>query len=147
MKGSENTTEAQKLALNYWQQFVDYASKDVDFMKHFSLRSPQPRQFFDVSVGSSKYHLFLSIHTQKNTIEAGIYISDDKEIFEKFKSHKDEIENTLGCGLKWSEASKACRIVASQSVNVRNTSKWSDYSQWMMEKSLQFKSVVKTFDK
>lgn len=147
MKGSESLNETKRITLNFWQQFVDKMHTNADFMKQFSLRTPKPRHYFDISAGSSQYHLSLTYRTQKNIIESGIYISDNKDIFEKFKSNKDQIEEMLGCTLDWREAAKACRIIARQSVDTKNSARWNNYFDWMAEKSLLFMKVIKTFDK
>ena len=47
-------------------------------------------------MGSSIYHISFTINTQKKKIGAEIYFSNDKEMFERFRAHSEEIEQELG---------------------------------------------------
>lgn len=62
-------------------------------------------------MGSSIYHISFTINTQKKKIGAEIYFSNDKEMFERFRAHSEEIEQELGVKAEWRTATKDCRIL------------------------------------
>lgn len=66
---------------------------------------------YDLSVGSSSYHICLTINTQKKNLGAGIYIPDDKEKFAMFKEYTKQIEQLVGGKIEWREAAKATRFM------------------------------------
>ena len=71
-----------------------------------------------MSVGSSSYHIGLTVNTQKNLLGTEIYIPDDKEKFAVFKKHAQEIENLIGEKVEWREATKATRIITLHSCDI-----------------------------
>lgn len=143
MKTVEGLSVTKKLQFDFWQAFSEYASEQDAFKKVFTLRKPQPQHWYDLSVGSSSYHLVLTVNTQKKRIGAEIYITDDKEIFEKFQSHKTEIESELNMELEWRTATKDCRILAIQNGDVKQgTSSWVSHFDWFCKMALALRKIV-----
>lgn len=147
MKSAEGLNETQKLKLNYWQSFVEAMRDNPSFTKDFSIRKASPQHWYDLSLQSSIYHLGLTLNTQKNSIGCEVYINDDKELFYKFKEHKDEFKEALGGEVEWREASKDCRIIVRKNVNVKKPENWKTCFDWYLEKAPIFKRVVKELDK
>lgn len=147
MKAVEGLSDIKKLQLEFWQAFNQYAFEEKDFGKYFSKRKPQAQHWYDMSVGSSAYHLGLTTNTQKNLLGVEIYINDDKELFEHFKTRKVEIENDAGTPLEWKEASKACRILAVKNGNIKDDeSAWNQYFDWYCEMTIKFKEIIKKYN-
>lgn len=96
-----------------------------------------------MSVGSSSYHIGLTVNTQKNLLGAEIYIPDDKEKFAVFKKHAQEIENLIGEKVEWREATKATRIITLHSCDISKEEQWDSAFNWLMNKAVEFKRVVK----
>lgn len=85
----------------------------------------------------------MTVNTQKKRIGAEIYITDDKEIFEKFQSHKTEIEAELNMELEWRTATKDCRILALQNGDVKQgPSSWTPYFDWFCKMALALREIV-----
>ncbi|MDY3966189.1 MAG: DUF4268 domain-containing protein, partial [Prevotella sp.] len=95
MKSIEGLSNTDLLKLEFWTGFNDAMSNNDSFKQHFRARKAMPQHWYDLSIGSSAYHVALTINTQKQSIGADIYINDDKELFERFKMHKDEISTML----------------------------------------------------
>ena len=143
IKTVEGLSDTKKLQFDFWQAFGEYASEQAAFKKVFTLRKPQPQHWYDLSVGSSSYHLVLTVNTQKKRIGAEIYITDDKEIFEKFQSHKTEIEAELNMELEWRTATKDCRILAIQNGDVKQgPSSWVPHFNWFCKMALALRKIV-----
>ena len=148
IKASAGLSDTKILQLDYWQAFNQYAFTKIPFAKEFSQRKPQPQHWYDLSVGSSTYHICLTVNTQKNLIGTEIYISNDKETFEQFRSHSNEIEKEFGTKLQWRAANKDCRIIASTSGNIKKSEEnWNAYFDWYCDMSLKIKYIVQKYDK
>ncbi len=145
LKDSLSTT--QKTQLEFWQNFNLYAFSRNDFNKEFSQRKAHPQHWYSLSIGSSEYHLELTANTQKQRLGVGIYITDNKDLFEKFKLSKALIENELGVTLEWRVANKACRILAFTKGDIKESiDKCNDYFDWYCDMALKLKKIIKKYD-
>ena len=147
MKAVEGLSDTQKLQLDFWQAFNDYAFAKPEFSKVFSKHKPQPQHWYDLSLGRTVYHIGLTVNTHKKRIGAEIYVSDDKELFEKFRAQKEAIEAELGTTLEWLTATKDCRILALHDGDIKKgTSVWPNQFDWLCEMSLKLRDIVKKYD-
>lgn len=147
MKNVDSLSETKQLQLHFWQQLSEFIKSNSSFSKEFSLRKAQPQHWYDLSVGSSSYHIGLTVNTQKNLLGVEIYIPDDKEKFAVFKKHAQEIENLIGEKVEWREATKATRIITLHSCDISKEEQWDSAFNWLMNKAVEFKRVVKEFDR
>lgn len=147
MKKSQNLSESSSLKLEFWQEFNNHADRNADFLKAFRLRTPQAQHWYDLAVGSSAYHIDMTVNTQKNVITTGIYINEDKTIFEKFRIHADEIEKKLGTTIEWRDAKKASRIMVSMPFDINKHEDWEQGFVWLYHMCLKMKEVIKKYDK
>ena len=147
MKIVEGLNPTEMLKLNFWQSFNEYMSANADFSKCFNLRKPQPQQWYDLSVGTSSYFISLTISPQKKNISAGLYIPNDKDLFHKFVESKSVFVKSLGADVELRDAEKASRLLVTKSINVKDSSKWLEISNWLFDKAKIFKSVASNIDK
>lgn len=146
MKNQEKLTDTKQSQLEYWQRFREYAGQHDAFNPEFRTQKPQAQNWYNLSVGTSKYHISLGIGYQKKKINAEIYITDNKDIFEQFREKSDEIENMLGVPVEWIEATKACRIICNKNFDVKNkVDKWEECFEWHCQMALKLKEVSKKF--
>ena len=147
MKIVEGLNPTEMLKLNFWQSFNDTMSANSEFNKYFNLRKPQPQHWYDLSVGTSFYFISLNINTQKKKIDAGIYIPNDKELFQKFMDSKSVFEKALGAEVELRDAGKASRLLVSKSINVKDHSKWVEIANWFFEQAKVFKLIASGIEK
>lgn len=147
MKNVDSLSETKQLQLHFWQQLSEYIKSNDSYAKEFTPRKAQPQHWYDLSIGSSSYHIGLTVNTQKNRLGAEIYIPDDKDKFNMFKEHAQEIEKLIGEKVEWREATKATRIITLHSCDISKEEQWDDAFNWLMDKALVFKRIVKQFDK
>ena len=147
MKNVASLSETKQLQLNFWQQLSESIKSNESFAKEFSARKAQPQHWYDLSVGSSSYHVSLTVNTQKKRLGAEIYIPDDKDKFAMFKQYAQEVEESVGGKVEWREADKATRIITLYSYDISNESQWNFAFEWLMNKALIFKRIAKQFDK
>lgn len=146
MKTIEGLSDTKLLKLDFWSGFNDAMSNNADFFRHFRLRKASPHHWYDLSIGSSEYHVALTINTQKQNIGADLYIDDNKELFEKFRKHQDEISRMLNSEVEWREAKKACRIFISANINPQKRENWVKAYHWFLEKAIVFKEIASKYD-
>ena len=147
MKTIEGLSPTDLLKLEFWTGFNDAMTNNKDFTQNFRLRKAAPQHYYDLSIGSSAYHIGLTINTQKQSIGAEIYIYNDKDLFERFKSHNEDISQQLKGEIEWKEAEKASRVLITAKINPRQKSNWSKSYEWFLEKSLALKSIASQYGK
>ncbi len=146
MKTANGLSATDKLKLDFWMAFADYAFDQPAFRTVFSKRKAQPQHWYSLALGSSRYYLDLLVNTQKNTIGAEIYIPDSKELFDQFKASKQEIEQMAGQKLEWIEAKKACRILITTSGTIKKSdATWTKRFDWYIETALKLREIVLAF--
>ena len=147
MKSVAGLNNTEQIQLAFWQKFNDKMNASPNFTKHFKTRKAQPQNWYDVSVGSSEYHLCFTASIQKKHMSCGIYIPDNKDLFHLFEAHKAEFEAQFGKDIEWVEASKATRINIFKSFDVSDQEQWTTAYAWYLENAIKFKLIAKSIDK
>lgn len=132
---------------DYWVAFNDYAFANSSFAKAFNKRKASTDHWMTLSVGSSACHISLNQIRKDNLMVVEWYISDDKDLYHKFHSHKDAIESELGMKLDWRELpeKKASRILIAHEADFQNKDKWSEQFDWTMAVAMKMKTVFKKY--
>lgn len=146
VKSNSELSTTKQLQYQFWNSFVDYAYKNVEFKNSFSQRKVYPQHWYDLAFGKKSYLISISVNTQKKTISSAIYIRNDKEIYNHFLNHKKEIEKELGLALTYSEATKDCRIVANKRGIIDDNDQWQSNFDWFIETSLKMKEVFSKYE-
>lgn len=143
MKLTNALSEGQKTQLEFWQGFVEYASQKPEYSKLFNKRKPLAQNWYDLAVGSSEYHINLLANVQNKKLGAEIYIVNNKEIFQQFESHKEEIEGELGFNMDWRliPEAKASRITVYKTGDIRQQDKWDEHFDWLIDKAVKLKQT------
>lgn len=139
-KGGMSDTSA--LQLKFWEEFNAQAINHTVFYKEFSIRKAYPQHWYDISIGSSEYHICLTASRQKRELTAGIYISDNKQLFRSLKAKADKIEDEIGSKIEWREASKACRFVISKQFDIDDNSQWGIAYSWLYDICIKIKKAM-----
>lgn len=147
MKTIGGMSDTEKLQLDFWTGFNETMNNNEGFIKLFRTRKAAPQHWYDLSIGSSAYHLCLTTYLKKHTIGVDLYIVDDKNLFRKFCQHKDEISTMLQSEVEWreSDAKKACRILIETSINLQNCECWVKAYNWFLEKAIIFKDIASKY--
>jgi len=143
--GSKNLTETKMLQLEFWQMFVDYAKNNPAFSSLFAFQKPSPQHWYTFAVGSSEFHLNLTVNSKEKRVGVAIYISDNKELFRKLKFQQQHIEAFLGKRIECVEASKACRIKTFFSGDIKDKDSWDTLFEWFIETVTRFKELITQF--
>ncbi len=132
---------------DYWVAFNDYAFSNNGFAKAFNKRKASTNHWMTMSVGSSVCEISINQVRKDNQIVVEWYISDDKELFHKFHSHKTEIEMEMGMELDWRELpdKKASRILITHPADFENKDTWTGQFDWIMDVALKMKKTFKKY--
>ncbi len=102
-----NKSQGERLA--FWEQFNQVV---IARGKPFNLRKATTDHWYDVAMGTSDAHIAIDLVNKDGRIVVECYISDNKDLFDTFSDHKEEIESALGFELIWDrlDGKKASRI-------------------------------------
>ena len=145
-KIESSLTEAQRLKLEYWTQFVEYAFADATYSNEFNKRKPSSDHWYSVGLGSSEYGMNFLVNTQKNRITIEVYITNKKDLYHMFFNNKNEIEEMIGAQLDWRELPnrKASRILYVLDADVKNTDDRKRQFDWIKEYSVKMAKAFKS---
>jgi len=143
MKVVDGLSDVQKLYLEYWQAFTDYAYSKSEFKNTFSQRKALAQMWFPLSIGSSVCSMNMTVSTQKSRIGTEIYIRNDKAVYTRFLDKKEEIENELGVPLEWVSAAKDCRIAAVRKFDIKSDpASWVTCFDWYCEMGIKLRKIA-----
>ena len=91
-------TRSQTGRYEFWTQMNDYI-QNSDYK--LRTRTPSYDHWYDFSIGSSKYHLSVCLLDREKKIRVGLWISDDKTVFDKLLDKKEQIESKIDFKLEW----------------------------------------------
>jgi hypothetical protein len=150
MKKTAGLSETENLKLAFWEKFNDEAPKHSAFIKEFKLRKPQAQHWYDLGMGSSAYHLCMTLNTKNNCLSAGLYVNEDKDIIAKFKANEEQVANSLGISspneIEWrlDDNKKASRFLILHSMgDMTDKNNWNNGCAWLCDMCVKIKQIVK----
>lgn len=147
IKKVEKNSERHQKRYEYWTAFNEYAFKNPEFSRQFKQRKASTDHWMDLSIGSSRCHIGLTMIQKRNETGVELYINDDKEFFHQLYDKKDEIEKDAGLSFVWQELPerKASRILATKSADFEDKTKWNEQFAWILQTCLQLKKAIKKY--
>jgi hypothetical protein len=106
----ESMNKSQSQRIEFWSQFNDVV---IERGKPFNTRKPTTDHWYNIAIGTSEAHIDITLVNKDSLIGVELYITNNKELFDKLYERKEDIESDLGFKLDWrrSDNSKASRIV------------------------------------
>lgn len=116
-KGELN--ETQRNRLQFWTEFNDVIEQRG---KPFNKRKPTSDHWYSIAVGSSQCYISIDLVNKEHRIRVGMWITDNKELYDYFLEHKDEIEAAAGRRYEWDrlegkKASIICTYISGLNYN------------------------------
>lgn len=110
INSNDTMNKSQSQRLEFWNQFNNVL---VERGKPFNVRKATTDHWYNVAIGTSDAHIDITLVNKDSVIGVELYITDNKDLFDKLYQKKDEIESDLGFKLDWRRLnnSKASRIV------------------------------------
>ncbi len=105
----ESMNKSQSQRMEFWNQFNNVV---IERGKPFNIRKATTDHWYNVAIGTSEAHIDITLVNKDSLIGVELYITDNKELFDKLFEKKDNIEKDLGFKLDWRrlDNSKASRI-------------------------------------
>ena len=106
----ESMNKSQSQRIEFWSQFNDVV---IERGKPFNTRKPTTDHWYNIAIGTSEAHIDITLVNKDSLIGVELYITNNKELFDKLYEKKDDIEDDLGFKLDWRrlDNSKASRII------------------------------------
>ncbi len=140
----ESMNKSQSQRIEFWNQFNKVV---IERGKPFNIRKATTDHWYNVAIGTSEAHIDITLVNKDSLIGVELYITDNKELFDKLLEKKDDIERDLGFKLDWRrlDNSKASRIF--YSIKGLNFDDHSNYNE-LMNKTIDLAVLMRdTFKK
>jgi hypothetical protein len=134
--------EVRQLQLEFWTQVRDSlrAAKVAP-----SLRTPRPRNSYDVAIGRSHLHLHLAASTRDNRLAVSLYIHKEAadQALELLRDERDAIHEEIGHELVWNPYpdKRDKIIVLERSGDLRQRANWPEYADWLTKTTIAFRNA------
>ena len=145
--GSGEYNKSQAARLEFWTKFNEVV---VERGKPFSVRKATVDHWYDVAIGVTGTHISLTIINKDGYAGVELYISNDKELYDRLYSQKDEIEEKLGIDVEWQrlDGKKASRIIHKiPGLDFENQSNYNVLMNKMIDVAVLFSKVFKKYIK
>lgn len=139
------TSDTVSIQLEFWRRFNENSYMNTDFSSGFKLRKPYAQYWYDLSIGSSNYHICITASRQKRELTVGLYIDSDKNIYYQFKALSSQIEADLGMTVQWREANKASRFLIERPFDIDDKQNWDEGINWLYKMCCKFKELVEKY--
>lgn len=144
VKASEGYTDTERLRLQYWQRYAELAPAHKEFSQTMKAHKPSKDHWTNISIGSSDYHIALTVYANENKIGIEFYVPDNKEIGEIAKTNALRIGELLEAEAAPFDASKASgvRFFKNGCNFKQHPEKWDDYIQWQLDAAVKLRDEV-----
>ncbi len=136
-----NKSQGERLA--FWEQFNQVV---IARSKPFNLRKATTDHWYNVAMGTSDAYIAIDLVNKDSCIVVECYISDNKDLFDTFADHKEEIETELGFKLIWDrlDRKKASRIkYRIQGLNFDDHSNYNELMNQTIDAAVKMRDVFK----
>lgn len=110
---NSDLSDSERNRLEFWTQLNEILEERG---KPFNKRKATTDHWYSIAMGSSECHISIDLVNKEHKIRVGVWIYDNKELFDKFYGNKTEIEEACGFELAWDrlenkKASLACTYI------------------------------------
>ena len=123
-------SDAETHRLEFWTMFNDVIDKRG---KPFNKHKATTDHWYTVAVGSSQCYISIDLVNKEHKIRVGLWITDNKDLFDEFKNYQAEIETETGFALDWDRLDNRKAAVISADIKGLDFNKQENYPQLMDE--------------
>ncbi|SDY47374.1 protein of unknown function [Ruminococcaceae bacterium YAD3003] len=142
---SGELNDSQIKRLEFWNKLNDALDqKGKPFNKHKATTD----HWYTVAVGSSQCYISIDLVNKEHKIRVGLWVTDNKEMFDMFYSHREEIEKVFGESLEWDRLDNKKASIFSASIPGLDFNKQDNYSELIdmtIEKVVKLREAIKPF--
>lgn len=124
--------DSQRSRLEFWTMFNDVLElRGKPFNKHKATTD----HWYTVAVGSSQCHISIELVNRDNYIRVGLWIPNNKDMFDHLYDKKEQIEGMLGFALEWDRLDDKKASVICTHIDGLDFSNHDNYNE-LMNKSI-----------
>jgi hypothetical protein len=136
---NSDVSDSERCRLEFWTQLNEVLEERG---KPFNKRKPTTDHWYSIAIGSSECHISIDLINKNHKIRVGVWIGDNKELFDKFYANKDQIESACSFELEWNrldnkKASFVCTYIPG--LDFDNTSNYAE----LMNKSIDLVLTIR----
>lgn len=131
---SQQLNDTQTKRLEFWNKFNDVLEERG---RPFNKRKATIHHWYSVAIGSSQCHISIDLVNSDHKIRVGLWISDNKQLFDKMYEHRDEIERVAGFPLKWERLDAKKASLFSTEIKGLNFNNQSNYNE-LIDKTIDY---------
>lgn len=138
---AKNSTlnDTEKCRLEFWTRFNEVLEERG---KPFNKRKATTDHWYSIAMGSSECQISIDLVNKEHKIRVGVWVADNKDLFDKFYDNREQIEESCGFKLKWNrldnkKASLACTYI--QGLDFEHTENYTE----LMNKSIDLVLTLK----
>ena len=110
---NSDLNDSERNRLEFWTQLNEILDERG---KPFNKRKVSTDHWYSIAMGTSECHISIELVNKEHKIRVGVWIPDNKKLFDNFYTNKEEIEKACGFELNWNrldnkKASLACTYV------------------------------------
>jgi len=94
----EELSKSQSERLEFWGIFNQ---EIIERGKPFNVRKATTDHWYDVAIGTSQAHITITLVNKENCIGVGLWIPDNKFLYDSLYENKEKIEHELGFNMIW----------------------------------------------
>lgn len=141
MAKAPQINESQTKRLEFWNRFNEYVD---EIGKPINKHKATTDHWYTIAIGSSKCHISIDLVNREHKIRVGLWIADDKSLFDRLHSNKEAIEQAAGMHFDWErldskKASLVCTYI--NGLDFNNQTNYPELMQKAIENVLLFKRI------
>ncbi|MBR2506608.1 MAG: DUF4268 domain-containing protein [Bacilli bacterium] len=128
MAKSPELNLSQTKRLEFWNRFNDVLEERG---KPFNKRKATTDHWYSVAIGSSECHISIDLVNREHKIRVGLWISDNKELYDYLFTNKQEIEQIANIKLSWDRLDDKKASLVCTYINGLDFNKQENYEELM----------------
>ncbi|MBR0341198.1 MAG: DUF4268 domain-containing protein [Oscillospiraceae bacterium] len=134
---------AQECRLDFWRQLNDAIDqKGKPFNKHKATSD----HWYTVAIGTSHAYMSIDLINKEHRIRVGLWIPDNKELFDALYAKKDDIEEACNIPLEWDRLdSKKAAVVCTykKGLDFKNQENYPELIDWIIDTTVLLRDTFK----
>lgn len=142
-KGELN--ESQSKRLEFWTRFNEILEERG---KPFNKRKATTDHWYSVAIGSSECHLSIDLINREHKIRVGLWIDDNKDLFDSLFARENEIASKLGGNVSWDRLdSKKASVICTylHGLDFESQENYNELMNTVIDKIVLWKSVFSKY--
>ena len=138
-------SRAESERLEFWEEFNKLV---VERNKPFNTRKANSDHWYNVAIGTTEAHVSINLVNREGIIVVELWITNNKDLFDKLYECKEQIEEDLDLDIEWErlDNSKASKIkTCIDGLDFDDHSNYRELMNETIDKAVKFRDVFKKY--